>query len=125
MEKVLCNSCKQQIKYREDLVVTSYIDIINLKKYHNRCYSSLKKTSDGFFLVGEKPINTRNYRVYSVLRSLVVAAILITIFLLTPNLFSGSLDILYFSLIVLIIIASYEIAMSKKYEEYLPSRKRP
>jgi len=114
---VLCDECRKPIKYREDLVIAS-------GKYHNKCYSSRKKTVGGFFFTFDRPVNTNSFLYMIILGGILV--ILFLLFALIP--INPSFELLTYpaiSLVVIFIIFGViSRIMGYRYERSLPSRKK-
>ncbi len=135
MTKILCDKCGNEIKYREDLVVTPKGVLVGIPfrygKYHNACYTEREKTFKGIYTMGGRPMNSRIYRTRIMLLSIISS--ILGIFLLYgfidtairyPKL-SGSVgfSIIPIALIVFAWLAVYEMRVANKYEKLLPSRK--
>lgn len=126
MEKILCDKCNLEIKYREDLVVAPFVLPFILKKFHNACYAQREKVALGFLFLGEKPVNTPVYTAVAII-SLLIFLVGSLWFLIprvgSPNIQMGLLIFGTLFLILSLIIWYPRIISYYKYEKRLPKQK--
>ena len=124
MTKILCDKCNKEIKYKEDLVVTTYIIPFILRKYHNACYAQREKTAGGFIFLGPKPVNTNVFTAMGIFFSIFFFLIFAIALLNIPG--SASLSLLIFLIIAIVVFAIFfypRVASYYKYEKALPHKK--
>src|SRR3989344_9514885 len=114
MTQILCDKCNKEIKYKEDLFVTTYATPFNLVKYHNKCYAQQKKAT--FFLIADRALNTNSYLYMIILSG--IFAILILLFVLIP--INPNFELLLYPGIfaVIIIWFVFSIPRIESYKKY-------
>ena len=131
MDRFICDKCKKEIKYKEDLIVVPkntpfFVIPLSLKTFHNSCYSKKIKSPSGFFLSGPNPINSKSYGKF------LVAGYVILLFG-SLALLSGvqwNISKLSFNSILLLLIFAYfmiitgvpKVLSHYRYEKALPSK---